>query len=332
MRDHDNGTGANAVTLSSFEGVGFAALGVLCFSVSLPATRLALASFGPLTVSASRAVIAAFFAGLWLLRSGAPKPAKADLAPLALVASGVVLGFPVLSSLALGHLSATHSAVIFSVTPALTAVFGALLARERPSARFWVASLVATLTVCGASLARTHAGPTRADALLLVAVVLVSMGYALGATLSRRLTGPAVISWALIVSLPVSLPLSVAALVLEPHRPVTASAVMGLAYVSIVSMLLGFFAWYRGLATFGVAKASQLQLAQGPLAALWSFVLLGESISRANVLVFFVVIVCALVAVRSRVRVLAPADRRAFATVQPTPHAATAASRCIDGP
>lgn len=306
MRDHDNGTAPNAVTLSSLEGAWFASLGVLCFSFSLPATRLAMRSFGPVTVSLGRAVIASVFAGIWLIRSGARRPTPREAALLLCVASGVVVGFPVLSSLALRQLSATHSSAIFSVTPALTAVLGALLARERPSLRFWIASVTATVTVVSAALLRSHGGPTLADALLLVAVVFVSVGYAVGATLARTLSGPAVISWALVLSLPVTLPIALGALVLEPRSTITASAVFGLGYVSIVSMLLGFFAWYRGLASFGVAKASQLQLAQGPLCALWSYLLLGESLSRANLAVFAVVIPCAWIAARSRVRVLSP--------------------------
>lgn len=303
MSPNDNAIAVPRVTFSSIDGPLFASLGVLCFSLSLTATRAALGSFGSLGVGAGRAVIAAVFAAIWLYSAGARRPSRAELRALAKVALGVVVGFPVLSAIAMREVSATHGSVVFSVTPALTAVFAALLGGERPSRRFWVASAIATVCAVLVGLSRSHGALSRGDALLLVAVVLVAMGYAEGGRLARVMSGPAVICWALLVALPVTLPLTAWAITHEARPgPVTAQAILGLGYVSIVSMLLGFFAWYRGLAKLGVARASQLQLAQGPLGALWSHRLLGEAFSPVYALSFVVVISCAIVAAQSRVQ------------------------------
>lgn len=275
---------------------------MLAFSLSLTATRAAMGSFGALTVGAGRAVIAGVFALAWLRYTRATLPDRRTALWLAVVAGGVVLGFPVLSALALREVSATHGSVVFSVTPALTAAFGCVLARERPSARFWVASGLATACAVSVGLSRTHGPPSLGDALLLVAVVLVALGYAAGGKRARdTMTGPAVICWALALALPVTVPMTLAALVIEPPLALTAPALAGFAYVSIISMLLGFFAWYHGLARLGVARASQLQLAQGPLGALWSHLLLGEAFSLRYGAAFTVVLACAAVASRARV-------------------------------
>ncbi|MFO0563583.1 MAG: DMT family transporter [Polyangiales bacterium] len=303
MRVTDNDTLPRRATFSLPSGLISAALGVLAFSLSLTATRAAMGSFGAVTVSAGRAVIAAPFAALWLWRRGERLPDGKTLRALVVVALGVVLGFPVLSSIALREVSATHGAVVFSVTPALTAVFGCVLARERPSLRFWVASALATIVALSVALTRTHGPPSTGDALLLAAIVLVAAGYAMGGRLARdALSGPSVICWALVLSLPITLPLTCLAAMFEARHAITTTAVAGFAYVSIVSMLLGFFAWYHGLAKVGVARASQLQLAQGPLGALWSHWLLGEAFSLRYGAAFAGVLVFAAVAARSRVR------------------------------
>jgi drug/metabolite transporter (DMT)-like permease len=187
MSPNDNAIVLPRVTFSSVDGPLFASLGVLCFSLSFTATRAALGSFGAVTVGAGRAVIAAVFAALWLYASRATPPTRAQWWALVKVSAGVVVGFPVLSAVAMREVSATHGAVVFSVTPALTAVFAALLGGERPSRRFWAASSVATACAVLVGLSRSHGALSRGDALLLVAVVLVALGYAEGGRLARCL-------------------------------------------------------------------------------------------------------------------------------------------------
>jgi drug/metabolite transporter (DMT)-like permease len=281
----------------------FSALGVLAFSLSFTATRAAMASFGAVTVGVGRAAIAGVLAMAWLAYGRAERPRGAALGSLAVVALGVVLGFPLLSALSLREVSASHGAIVCGLAPTLTALFATLRAGERPSKRFWLASLLGTAATLLFALTRTHGPPSSADALLLVGVVLVALGYAEGGRLARTLGGPTVICWALVLAWPVSAPVGLWAALAEtrPAAVVSAASLAGFAYISIVSMLLGFFAWYRGIARFGVARASQLQLAQGPLGALWSHWLLGDALTGGHALTSAFVISCAVVASRSRV-------------------------------
>jgi drug/metabolite transporter (DMT)-like permease len=280
----------------------FSALGVLAFSLSFTATRAAMGSFGAVTVGVGRAAVAGVFAMAWLAHRRAERPRGAALGSLVVVALGVVLGFPLLSALSLREVSASHGAIVFGLAPTLTALFGTLRAGERPSRRFWLASLLGTAATLLFALTRTHGPPSSADLLLLVGVVLVALGYAEGGRLARTLGGPTVICWALVLAWPVSAPVGLWA-ALSETRPaaVSAASLAGFAYISIVSMLLGFFAWYRGIARFGVARASQLQLAQGPLGALWSHWFLGDVLTGGHALTSAFVISCAVVAARSRV-------------------------------
>ncbi len=312
MRVHDNATAFRGVTFSSVEGPLFSALGVLAFSLSLTATRAALASFGPFTVGLGRAVTAALLAVLFLAVRGGPWPRRATLAPLAVVAAGVVVGSPLLMALAMRSLSASHGAIVLGLAPTLTALLATLRAGERPSRTFWAASLFGTAATVAFGLARSHGAPSRDDGIFFAAVLLVSVGYAEGGRLARTLGGSVVVCHALLVALPVTVPGLVWALAVEPRAAPTASSLAGFAYVSGVSMFLGFFAWYRGLASFGVARASQVQLAQGPLGALWSHVLLGDPLTGGHAWASLAVIASAVVASRARVTSTVASPRAAL--------------------
>ncbi len=302
MKNHDNVTGPNAVTLSPSAGMFFTVLGVVAFSMSFTATRAAVTELGAITVGLGRAAMASLLAAIYLRATRAALPTRAEWRSLALVAGGVVVGFPLLSAIALQSLSASHGNVIIGLAPTLTAVVATLRAGERPSRVFWVASLVGTAAVVAFGWQSGHGRFGSADALLLVGVVLVAVGYAEGGKLSVSMGGSRVISWALVLALPLTGPATALALVLRPLAAApSAAALAGLAYVTVVSMLLGFFAYYRGLAIVGVARASQVQLLQVPLGALWSTLLLGERVTPALVATSATVVVCAAVARRARV-------------------------------
>ncbi len=280
----------------------FTVLGVVAFSMSFTATRAAVTELGAITVGMGRAAMAAVLAAIYLRATRAPLPTRAQWRSLALVAGGVVVGFPLLSAIALRSLSANHGNVIIGLAPTLTAVVATLRAGERPSRAFWGASLVGTAAVVAFGWQSGHGSLGSADALLLVGVLLVAVGYAEGGRLSVSMGGSRVISWALVLALPLTGPASVLALVLRPLAVApSAAALAGLAYVTVVSMLLGFFAYYRGLAIVGVARASQVQLLQVPLGALWSTLLLGERVTPALVATSATVVVCAAVARSARV-------------------------------
>ena len=281
------------------EGFVWGGLGVLAFSLTLPATRLAVAEIDGTLVGLGRALVAAGLAGLVLAWRREPLPTRAQWRGLALVAAGVVVGFPLLASWALERVEAAHGAVLTGLLPIATAAGGALLAGERPSRAFWLVSLLglAAVLAFGASMGGGTLQP--ADLLLLGAVAAAGLGYAEGGRLARELGGWQVICWALLLSAPfllVPVGLRLAAGGLAPGPLAWA----GFLYVSLVSMFLGFFAWYRGLARGGIARVGQLQLAQPVLTLGWSVLLLGERVGLATILAAGAVVGC--VALGRRVR------------------------------
>jgi drug/metabolite transporter (DMT)-like permease len=259
------------------EGWLWGGLGVLAFSMSLTATRASAPVLGSVVVGLGRAVGAATLAGLLLLIRRERLPERKYWAGLLSVAACVVVGFPLLSAMALRQVPASHASVVVGLSPAATAMFGAWRGRERPGALFWVAVAIGALSATIFVLGEGARGWGRADLLLAVAVVMVAWGYAEGGRLARELDGWRVICWALLASLPVSLP----GLLLAASNGVhgTPRAWLGFGYVTVVSMFLGFFAWYRGLALGGISSVSQLQLAQPLLSVGWAALLLGEPIS-----------------------------------------------------
>ncbi len=291
-------------------GTGWIALGVLAFSFTFPATHLALEGLSPALVGAGRSVIAAVGAAACLIVRRAPLPGRRDRRRLIPVAGGVGIGFGLLSALALPEVGVAAIGVMSGLLPIGTAIVAAWYSGEHPSRAFWAASSTGAFLVVGYTISRGGGRLTAADGLLLVAVPIGAIGYATGGRLSRDLPGWQVICWALLLALPVSLPVSVFAALASPQHP-TPVALGGLAYVSLVSMLLGFFAWNRGLATAGVARGSQLQLAQPLLTIAWAALLLGEPVGISTLLVALGVLGCVAVTQRSRVAAADPAGERA---------------------
>lgn len=253
-------------------------LGMLIFSGSLPATRVAVIDFDPIFLTVARAAIAGLLALAPLLIFRQKRPARADLQPLAIVAISVVVGFPLLTALALKHVSAAHSIVFIGLLPLATATFGVLRAGERPRPAFWLFSCIGSALVAGFAMAQGFTASPLGDLLMLAAVIICGLGYAEGAALSRRLGGWQVICWALVLSLPIMVGLSLLTLPAS-LAPIGGTAWLGLAYVSLFSMLIGFVFWYRGLAQGGIASVGQLQLLQPFFGLLLAATLLHEVVS-----------------------------------------------------
>lgn len=256
-----------------------------------------------------RVVVAALVAAAILLVRRERPPAPALWRRLAAVAAAIVLGFPILSSLALSRLPSAHLTVLFGVVPLATSLVARLRGGERPPPRFWLAALVGLAAVVIFAVARGGGDVRRADALALAAVAVAAFGYSEGALLAREIGGWRVLCWALVIAGPpmVAGALVAGARVAAPacglaRAPVT----LGIAYLGVISMLLAFMAWYRGLALGGIAKASQLQLAQMPLSLLWSALLLGEKIGPAEIATAAAVVACLVVVVRTPVSRPAP--------------------------
>lgn len=271
-------------------GWGNGILGVIIFSGSLPATRVAVGGFSPLFLTSARALIAASLGAALLLALRQRRPVAGEVGPLVVVAIGVVAGFPLLSALALQHITSAHSTVFVGLLPLTTALFGVLRGAERPKAPFWVFSVLGGATVAGFALAQ-GGGSLTGDLMMVAAIIACGLGYAEGAKLSRRLGGWQVISWALLISLPI---MAVIALLTAPDTwaGITLPEWTGLAYVSVFSMLVGFLFWYRGLALGGIASVGQLQLLQPFFSLALAAVLLGETIAWTMVLASLVVIGC----------------------------------------
>jgi drug/metabolite transporter (DMT)-like permease len=267
-------------------------LGVVIFSASLPATRVAVLQFDPVFLTVARAAIAGLLGLCLLLAFREKRPSRADAIPLAIVALGVVVGFPLLTALALRHITSAHSIVFIGLLPLATAFFGVMRGGERPHPAFWLFSGIGSALVAGFALTQSSltASPI-GDGLMLAAIIVCGLGYAEGATLSRTLGGWQVISWALVFSLPVMLPL---ALILMPSSfaGIGTPAWIGLAYVSLFSMLIGFVFWYRGLAQGGIAAIGQLQLLQPFFGLALAAAILHEPVTWVMLAVTSAVILC----------------------------------------
>ncbi|MBN9278965.1 MAG: DMT family transporter [Hyphomicrobium sp.] len=253
-------------------------LGVIIFSGSLPATRVAVAGFSPLFLTSARAIIAALLAAALLVLLRQPRPEQRDLASLAIVALGVVIGFPLLTALALQHITSARSIVFIGLLPLATAVFGVLRGGERPRPVFWLFACLGSATVAAFAFSSDGSGALIGDLLMIAAIILCGLGYADGAVLSRRLGGWQVISWALVLAAPLMLLLTLMTLPTS-WQGIGVPAWLSLAYVSVFSMLVGFVFWYRGLALGGIAAVGQLQLLQPFFGLALAGLLLGEPVA-----------------------------------------------------
>ena len=260
------------------ESVLFGALGVLGFSGTLPATRAAIGELGPVMMGLGRALVSASLAALVLWATGARRPRREQLVPLAVASSGVVIGFPLFAAIALRTVPAVHASIVVGLIPIVTSIAAVVRHGERPRPLFWVASALGVLAVVVFAAAEGAGRPQLADLWLLLAMISAGIGYAEGGRLARDMGGWRVICWALLLAAPV---LAVPVGIDVAHRDlhVSARAWTGFAYVSLVSMFLAFFAWYESLALGGIAAGGQMLLLQPLLSALWAALLLGESIA-----------------------------------------------------
>ncbi len=295
-------------------------IGVTIFGLTLPATRVAVAELDPIFVGLGRAVVAAIPAALALALAKAPIPSRNQFISIALMSLGIVLGFPLLATIAMQSAPASHGGVILAMLPLATAMAGALVAGERPSLGFWLTGIAGAGAVAGYALLSAYYAATTgalsstspaeaiaasaalqwADLLLVAAVISAAMGYAIGGKLSRALGGWQVICWALVISAPFML--GVVVLLSGPiNWHASPQAWAGFGYVAIFSMFLGFFFWNQGLALGGIAKVGQVQLLQPFVTLIASAVLLSEVIGRLEII--FVILVVALVALGTRMRV-----------------------------
>jgi drug/metabolite transporter (DMT)-like permease len=281
----------NPATEKPASGVTNGLIGVVIFSGSLPATRIAVLEFDPVFLTVARAAIAGVLALCLLLLFRERRPARRQILSLIIVAMGVVIGFPLLTALALQYVTSAHSIVFVGLLPLATAAFGVLRGGERPRPAFWFFSVLGSLLVVGFAVSQGLTASPTGDILMLLAILACGLGYAEGAKISKALGGWQVICWALVLSLPVVMPLT-AWLAPVSFSRISTPAWLSLAYVSLFSMLIGFVCWYRGLVQGGIAAVGQLQLLQPFFGLALAAALLHEQVSLGMFGVTVAVILC----------------------------------------
>jgi drug/metabolite transporter (DMT)-like permease len=290
----------NTQAEKELKGFAYGFLGVLIFSLTLPATRIAVSGFDPVFVGLGRSIVAAGLSLILLAVTRQTIPPLRFLPNFCIVVVGVVIGFPLLSAIAMRDAPASYGAVITGLLPLSTALCGVWRAGERPSVQFWIFAGLGSALIVGFALLSSSGTIRLADLALLGAVGAAGLGYAEGAVLSRTFGSWQVICWSLILSAPVLLPI-----VLQ-HAPsdfssASSGAVIGFLYVSIFSMFLGFFAWYQGLSLGGVARVGQVQLFQPFLTILASALFLGEHLTLTTLGFAAGVIACVAMGKRTQI-------------------------------
>ncbi len=258
-----------------------------CFSASLPFTRVAVRDLGVIFPSFGRAVLAAALASIVLRVTRTPMPGRHLWNRMAMVVGGVVVGFPAFTGLALQHAPAGHGSVVIGLLPAATAGWSVVRTGARPSGRYWSFAALGAGAIVVLTIARGTSDVALGDVYLLGAIGSAAVGYTEGAVVSREIGGWQTISWAVVFGLPITVPLTLIGLgPVGFDEPLTAW--IGFVYLGSVSMFLGFFAWYAGLAMGGIARVSQIQLLQPMLSLMWATLFLHE---RLDVLIVVVAIV-----------------------------------------
>nr|WP_255538325.1 DMT family transporter [Polynucleobacter sp. 73C-SIWE] len=267
--------------------IGF--IGILIFSLTLPVTKIAVLSFDPYFIAFGRATLAALVALAYLIYKKEPMPSRADFTKFVVIALGVIFGFPIFTTVAMTEGSSSHGAVILGMMPLASTVIGVIRFKERPSAGFWLVSLLGAALVVIYALLKSSGSFTYVDVLLVLGGICACMGYVEGGELSRKMNPRSVISWALVISLPINL---VVGYVTFDSQYFNASPIAwtSFIYLSLFSMYIGFFFWYEGLAIGGIARVSQVQLTQPFCTLIAASILLGDSLTIMNLVFAFLVI------------------------------------------
>lgn len=279
--------------------IGF--IGILIFSLTLPVTKIAVLTFNPYFIAFGRACLAGLFALAYLLYQQAPLPSKTDLAKITVIALGVVFGFPIFTTVAMQEGSSSHGAVILGMMPLATTVIGVIRFKERPSIGFWLVSILGAGLVVTYALLKSSGTLTYIDGLLVLGGICACIGYVEGGELSRRMNPRVVISWALVVSLPINIVATY--FTFSPaYWNADTIALTSFIYLSLFSMFLGFFFWYAGLAIGGIARVSQVQLIQPFCTLLAASFFVGDSLTVMNTVFAFLVVSTVILSKRMLVK------------------------------
>ncbi|MDM5333101.1 DMT family transporter [Ureibacillus composti] len=275
-------------------GMFLGLIGIICFSLTLPATSIAVPYFGTTIVGLGRTVIAAIIVSIIFIVKKESLPNKEQMKSLCIVALGVVLGFPLLTTFAMESLPVSHGAVELALLPLVTAGFAMIRGGERPSKRYWIASIIGAITVLVYAAFLGLGQLQKGDIALLIAILILGLSYAEGGKLSKELGSWQVIAWAIVIGAPffiIPVGLSLSADMLQ--API--EAWISLFYLAVVSQFLGYVAWYGGMSLGGIARVGQIQYLQPFLMIGFSVIFLGETITWLTIVLAIIVVLCVII-------------------------------------
>ncbi|MEM5013560.1 DMT family transporter [Niallia taxi] len=275
-------------------------VGVICFSLTLPATSIAVDYFGTTVVGLGRTVIAAILVAIILIVRKEKLPSIRQFKSILVVALGAVLGFPLLTSWVMEYLPVSHGAVEVALLPLVTAGFAMLRAGEQPSLKYWLSSLIGSCAVIVYALILGFGQLQFADLALLAAVVLLGFSYAEGGRLAKELGSWQVIAWAILIAAPFFvIPVSLNFTQDMIHVPM--QAWISILYLGVVSQFLAYVAWYSGMSLGGIARVSQIQYLQPFLMILFAAIFLNEAISVMTIGIAIIVLLSVIVGKNTKV-------------------------------
>ena len=280
--------------------IGF--VGISIFSLTLPFTQMAVNEMSPFFVAFARASIAGICALILLIFTKSKFPNKIQIRRLIIIVIGVIYGFPIFTSIAMKTLPSSHSGIVLGILPLAMSLFAAIKYKEKPSSSFWMISIFGTFIVISYTFIDNNGSLMIEDLWLLFAILFAAIGYSEGGTLAKEMGSIGVISWALVISLPINLFASYLFYEIN-YSSISFQAIISLAYVGLFSMFIGFFFWYKGIAIGGISRVGQVQLIQPFLTIVGAYFLTNEKITTLNILFAFMVLIVIIIGRKTKIQV-----------------------------
>ena len=280
--------------------IGF--VGISIFSLTLPFTQMAVNEMSPFFVAFARASIAGICALILLIFTKSKFPNKIQIRRLIIIVIGVIYGFPIFTSIAMKTLPSSHSGIVLGILPLAMSLFAAIKYKEKPSSSFWIISIFGTFIVVSYTFIDNNGSLMIEDLWLLFAILFAAIGYSEGGTLAKEMGSIGVISWALVISLPINLFASYLFYEIN-YSSISFQAIISLTYVGLFSMFIGFFFWYKGIAIGGISRVGQVQLIQPFLTIVGAYFLTNEKITTLNILFAFMVLIVIIIGRKTKIQV-----------------------------
>ena len=291
-------------------------IGMAIFGGTLPATRLAVSQIDPIALTSLRTVIAGLCSLVLLVALRRPLPPRALWPQLALTMLCVAVLFPLLMSMGMQTVDASHGGVVLGVLPIATALVAVAITHQRPRPLFWIASVAGAVLVIAFALRQGGGALSAGDLFLFASVAVAAIGYAFSGRLTSQMPGWEVISWVLVIALPLSIPAAALTMPADISH-ISLKPWLGLLYVALFSQWIGFFAWNAGMAMGGIARVSQIQLLQ-PFVTFALAAFFNDETITLQILLFAAAVV-ATVAISTRTRARNAPSKDAPSKTAPSP-------------